>query len=108
MMDYEKGGQKREDDYTKPHFSGFPGPINLGNPYEVSIASIAEKIILLTNSKSELVFHKLSEDDPRRRLPDISKATEFLKWEPRTGLDEGLKKTIEYFAKTRRTSVPLP
>jgi UDP-glucuronate decarboxylase len=100
MMDYEKGEQKREQDYTKPHLSGFPGPINLGNPYEVSIASIAEKIILLTNSNSELVFHKLPEDDPRRRLPDISKATKFLKWEPRTGLDEGLRKTIECFAKT--------
>jgi UDP-glucuronate decarboxylase len=100
MMDYEKGEQKREQDYTKPYLSGLPGPINLGNPDEVSIASIAEKIILLTNSKSELVFHKLPEDDPRRRSPDISKATEFLEWEPHTMLDEGLVKTIEYFART--------
>ncbi len=100
MMDYEKGEQKREQDYTKPYLSGLPGPINLGNPDEVSIASIAEKIILLTNSKSKLVFHKLPEDDPRRRSPDISKATEFLEWEPHTMLDEGLVKTIEYFART--------
>jgi UDP-glucuronate decarboxylase len=100
MMDYEKGEQKREQDYTRPHLSRFPGPLNLGDPYEVSIASIAEKIILLTNSKSELVFHKLPENDPRRRLPDISKATDFLKWEPRTGLDGDLRKTIEYFTKT--------
>jgi UDP-glucuronate decarboxylase len=90
MMDYEKGEQKREQDYTRPHLSRFPGPLNLGDPYEVSIASIAEKIILLTNSKSELVFHKLPENDP----------TDFLKWEPRTGLDGDLRKTIEYFTKT--------
>ena len=100
MMDYERGGQKREQDYTKPYLSGFPGPINLGNPHELSVASIAEKIIHLTNSKSELIFDRLPEDDPRRRLPDISKATELLKWEPLTGLDEGLRKTIEYFEKT--------
>lgn len=102
MMDYEKGEQKREQDYTKPYLSGFPGPINLGNPDEVSIVSIAEKIILLTNSKSKLLFDKLPEDDPRRRLPDISKATKLLKWKPHTGLDKGLRKTIEYFVKTKQ------
>ncbi|MBA4391053.1 MAG: NAD-dependent dehydratase [Syntrophus sp. (in: bacteria)] len=101
MMDYGSCEQTREQDYTKPYLSGFPGPINLGNPDEVSIASIAEKIILLTGSKSELFFDKLPEDDPRRRLPDISKATKLLKWEPHTGLDEGLGKTIEYFTKTK-------
>lgn len=102
MMDYEQGEQKRERDYTIPYLSGFPGPINLGNPEEVSIASIAEKIILLTGSKSDLIFDKLPEDDPTRRLPDISKATTLLKWLPRIGLEEGLRKTIEYFVKTKQ------
>jgi UDP-glucuronate decarboxylase len=99
MMDYETGVEKRGKDYTQSYLSGFPGPINLGNPHEVSVASIAKKIIQLTGSKSELVFEKLPEDDPRRRCPDISKAKDILKWKPRTKLHDGLGKTIEYFLK---------
>jgi UDP-glucuronate decarboxylase len=99
MMDYETGTEKRWKDYTKSYLSGFPGPINLGNPDEVSVASIAKKIIQITGSKSKLVFEKLPEDDPRRRCPDISKARDILKWTPRTKLHDGLKKTIEYFLK---------
>lgn len=97
MMDFETGPRKKERDYTKPHLSGFPGPINIGNPHEVSIREIAEKVVKLARSKSEIVFEDLPEDDPRRRCPDISKARKFLGWTPKVVLEEGLKKTIEYF-----------
>ena len=97
MMDFETGEQKKERDYTKPHLSGFPGPINIGNPHEVSIREIAEKVVKLVGSKSPIVFEDLPEDDPRRRCPDISKAKKYLGWTPKITLDEGLKATIEYF-----------
>jgi UDP-glucuronate decarboxylase len=99
MMDYDTGRHERERDYTKPHLSGFPGPINLGNPAETSILSIAQKIIKLTGSRSKIVFEKLPDDDPRRRCPDIGKAKQYLQWQPRTSLDDGLKRTIAYFKK---------
>ncbi|HVN96041.1 MAG TPA: UDP-glucuronic acid decarboxylase family protein [Syntrophorhabdaceae bacterium] len=102
MMDYETGEQKRGRDYTKPYLSGFPGPINLGNPDEVSIFSIADKIVRLTGSKSKLVFEDLPEDDPMRRRPDISTAKKILKWQPHTRLDEGLKKTIAFFKEAKK------
>jgi len=100
MMDYETGTCKKESDYTKPFLSGFPGPINLGNPGEVSILTIAKKIIALCGSRSKVVFQKLPDDDPQRRSPDIGRAKEYLKWQPQVSLDEGLKRTIEYFQKT--------
>lgn len=74
------------------------GPINLGNPKEFSIVELAEKIIELVGSRSKLEFKPLPEDDPMQRKPDISKARELLHWEPRVELDEGLKKTVAYFA----------
>jgi UDP-glucuronate decarboxylase len=58
---------------------------------------IAEKVIKLANSKSKIIFENLPEDDPQRRCPDIAKAKKFLDWKPIIALDEGLKKTIEYF-----------
>ena len=73
------------------------GPMNLGNPHELSIAQIARRIITLTGSRSELVFRPLPEDDPQQRQPDISLAKRALQWEPVTPLDAGLSKTIEYF-----------
>lgn len=73
------------------------GPINLGNPGEFSMLELAEAIIRLTNSKSQIVFHDLPSDDPRQRRPIIDKAKSELSWEPRINLEEGLKKTIEYF-----------
>jgi UDP-glucuronate decarboxylase len=97
MMDFETGSKKKSRDYTKPHLSGFPGPINIGNPHEVSIREIAEKVVKLSESKSTIIFENLPEDDPRRRCPDIAKAKELLDWTPKVVLDEGLKKTIEYF-----------
>jgi UDP-glucuronate decarboxylase len=76
---------------------GFTGPVNLGNPGEFTIKELAEIIIDLTNSKSELVYKPLPSDDPMQRQPDISLAKEKLNWEPRVSLKEGLEKTIPYF-----------
>ncbi len=100
MMDYETGKYERNTDYTKPYLSGLPGPINLGNPQELSVLSLAEKVIKLARSSSKLVFKPLPQDDPRRRWPDITKAGKFLKWKPETGLDVGLSTTIDYFRAT--------
>ncbi len=76
---------------------GFIGPVNLGNPSERTILNLAEIIIKLTNSKSKLVFMPLPQDDPTQRQPDISVAKRELNWAPKTDIEEGLKKTIEYF-----------
>ncbi len=97
MMDYETGEFVRESDYTRPFLSGFPGPLNLGNPEETSVAVLAEKIIATTGLRSKLVFENLPEDDPRRRCPDITKAKKHLEWEPQVPLQEGLTRTIDYF-----------
>ena len=75
------------------------GPLNLGNPVEFSIRELAETVLRLTGSKSELVFHPLPPDDPVRRQPDIARATTVLGWEPKVGLEDGLKETITYFKK---------
>ena len=75
------------------------GPINLGNPEEYKIITLAEKVKKLTNSSSKIVFKELPPDDPTQRQPDISLAKKILNWEPKVGLDDGLKKTIEYFKK---------
>jgi len=76
------------------------GPINIGNPSEFTIKELAEKILLLTGSKSKLIYKPLPADDPLQRQPDISKAKKILNWEPKVKLDEGLKKTIAYFKST--------
>jgi UDP-glucuronate decarboxylase len=75
------------------------GPVNLGNPAEMAIAELAEKIIELTNSSSEVVLRPLPADDPRQRCPDISRAKQILHWAPTVPLNEGLTKTIAYFDK---------
>ena len=77
----------------------FTGPINIGNPNEFTIQELADKIVDLTNSKSQIVFKSLPEDDPKQRKPDISLAKEKINWEPTTGLIDGLKETINYFEK---------
>ena len=73
------------------------GPLNLGNPNEISMNDLASKVIRLTKSKSRLVFTDLPEDDPKRRKPDISLANRKLNWNPEYGLDDGLIDTIKYF-----------
>lgn len=78
-----------EDDFT--------GPVNIGNPEEVSMLELAEKVIDLTDSKSELIHKALPHDDPKQRQPDIRLAKEKLGWEPTIKLGTGLKETIKYF-----------
>ncbi len=75
------------------------GPINLGNPSEITINDLAKLIIEMTNSKSKIIRLELPEDDPKKRKPDISLAKKTLNWSPKTSLEEGLKKTINYFEK---------
>lgn len=73
------------------------GPINLGNPHEFSMKQLAEKIIELTGTSSELQYKPLPQDDPKQRQPDITLAKKFLNWQPTIELTEGLTETIEYF-----------
>jgi len=78
---------------------GFTGPVNLGNPRENSILELAQMIINLTGSRSEIIFKPSPPDDPVRRCPDISLAAQQLQWNPTTGLKTGLSRTIAYFEK---------
>jgi UDP-glucuronate decarboxylase len=76
------------------------GPVNLGTPFEYSMKQIAEKIIKLTNSESELTFEPLPTDDPKQRKPDLALAKSLIEWDPKISIDEGLKLTIKYFSET--------
>lgn len=87
-------GWQRLMDHTPDDFTG---PVNIGNPVEMPIRHLAEKVLAMVNGKSKLVFQPLPADDPMQRCPDISLAREKLKWEPKVALDEGLAKTIAYF-----------
>jgi UDP-glucuronate decarboxylase len=73
-----------------------PGPVNLGNPRESTVRELAEIVLRLTQSRSQLRIEPLPVDDPTRRCPDISKAKRLLGWEPKVTLEEGLTRTIEY------------
>ena len=73
------------------------GPVNLGNPGEFTIRELAEKVIAMTDSNSEIIFEPLPQDDPTQRQPDISLAKAELGWEPEVVLDDGLVPTVEYF-----------
>ncbi len=77
--------------------SNINDPINIGNPIEMTIQQMAEKILQATNSHSKISYKPLPEDDPKVRQPNIEKAKKHLSWEPQVGIDEGLKKTMEYF-----------
>jgi UDP-glucuronate decarboxylase len=74
------------------------GPINLGNPHEISMRTLAQQIIALTGARSRIVNRPLPEDDPTQRCPDITRARQVLGWEPCVPLEEGLRRTIAYFA----------
>lgn len=76
---------------------GFTGPVNMGNPGEFTMLELAEKVIGLTGSASKIIFKELPQDDPMQRKPVIDLAKAELGWEPTVVLDEGLKKTIDYF-----------
>jgi UDP-glucuronate decarboxylase len=73
------------------------GPINIGNPAEITILELAEKILALTGSRSKIVFKPLPTDDPIHRQPDITQAKQHLAWEPQVTLEEGLSRTVAYF-----------
>ena len=104
---YGTGQQTRSFCYCDDMIEGFlrlmnspteiTGPINLGNPVEFTMIELAEAVLELTGSKSELVYQPLPADDPRQRQPDIGKAKEFLEWQPKTELRDGLARTIAYF-----------
>jgi dTDP-glucose 4,6-dehydratase len=74
-------------------------PVNIGNPHEVTMLELAREIIKITNSKSEIIFNALPEDDPKVRQPDITKAKTILNWLPVIQREEGLIKTMHYFKK---------
>jgi len=76
---------------------GVIGPINIGNPHEITVRELAERVISLTNARSKLVHAPLPQDDPMQRCPDISVAKRELGWEPKVPLEEGLSRTIAYF-----------
>ena len=76
------------------------GPVNIGNPQEMTVLDFARTILKLTGSTSEIVYNPLPVDDPKVRQPDIGKAKSMLRWEPKVGLEEGLKETIDFFRRT--------
>ena len=104
---YGDGTQSRSFQYIDDLLDGmikmmatrddFTGPVNIGNPNEFTILELAEKVIRLTNSSSKIVMMPLRPDDPFKRQPDIDLARKELSWEPHIQLEEGLKKTIDYF-----------
>lgn len=102
---YGNGNQTRSFCYIDDMIEGLiklmnntiEGPINLGNPFEITINKLSEKILSLINTKSKVIYTDLPLDDPNKRKPDITKAKKELQWKPKIELEEGLKKTIEYF-----------
>ena len=87
--------------------SDYHQPVNVGNPDEMTLLELAEKIVQLTATTSEIVFEGLPVDDPKVRKPDITRAREVLGWEPRISLDEGLRRTIESLGRTPVPARPL-
>lgn len=104
---YGDGSQTRSFQYIDDLVEGmirmmasrddFTGPVNIGNPNEFTIGELAEKVIELTRTKSKIIYKDLPSDDPLQRQPDITLAKKELDWEPIIQLEEGLKKTIDYF-----------
>lgn len=106
MTIYGDGSQTRSFCYVDDLVSGiirmmdtegFTGPVNLGNPHETPVSELAEQIVRLTGSPSKIEYRELPQDDPKQRQPDITLAKEKLGWQPTVPLEEGLKRTIEYF-----------
>lgn len=109
---YGEGTQTRSFCYISDLIEGivrmteadnFIGPVNLGNPTETTILELAQKVISVTNSKSQIVFRPLPSDDPEQRCPEISIAKRLLNWKPTISLDQGLEKTIDYFKERLQT-----
>jgi UDP-glucuronate decarboxylase len=115
---YGKGDQTRSFQYIDDLVNGlikmmdnstnYPGPVNIGNPEEFTIAELASIVLKhLPTSKNKLVFKPLPQDDPKQRKPDITLAKEKLNWQPVVNLSEGLNKTIDYFAGIMETEPEL-
>ena len=109
---YGEGRQTRSFCYASDMIEGLlrlmahegnpPGPVNLGNPNELTVGDLVQRVIVLTKSRSNVVNRPLPEDDPRRRRPDISRAAALLGWAPRTPLEAGLRATVAWFAEEAR------
>ena len=108
---YGEGSQTRSFCYVSDLIEGIyrlltsdqNNPINIGNPNEMTIKEMADKILQATNSESKITYVPLPEDDPKVRQPDITRAKKYLNWEPAVGLDEGLQSTLKYFKEQMRT-----
>lgn len=106
---YGDGSQTRSSCFVSDQVEGLvrlmnsnsqiTGPINIGNPIETTVYELAEKILGITKSSSEIVFEKLPEDDPKKRKPDITLAKQCLEWKPEVNLNDGLSETIQYFSR---------
>jgi dTDP-glucose 4,6-dehydratase len=102
---YGDGSQTRSFCYVSDLIDGiyrlmmsdFVEPVNVGNPDEMSVLEFAERVVDIIGSESRIVFEELPVDDPKVRRPDISRAKDVLGWEPKVGLGEGLRETVEYF-----------
>jgi UDP-glucuronate decarboxylase len=104
---YGDGSQTRSFCYVNDLIDGFirlmasddavTGPINLGNPHELTVSDLAERVLALTGSRSRIVYQALPQDDPMQRCPDITRARQLLDWQPSVALDEGLNRTVSYF-----------
>ncbi len=115
---YGEGSQTRAFCYVSDLIDGLmrmmaseealTGPVNLGNPHEITVRELAERVLAITGSRSRLVFRELPQDDPRQRCPDIARARAALGWEPGVALHEGLTQTVAYFEDllTRRGRLP--
>jgi len=105
---YGDGSQTRAFCFVSDLIEGFmrlmntadevTGPVNIGNPHEIPVRELAERIIHLTGSASTIEYRPLPQDDPTQRCPDITLARSLLRWEPSVALDDGLRRTIDYFA----------
>ena len=89
-----------------------PGPVNLGNPIELTVSDLADRVIALTGTEAEPTYRPLPVDDPRRRKPDIGRAKQLLGWQPKVGLQQGLERTIAWFEREidrapRRAEMPM-
>ena len=112
MTVFGDGSQTRSFCYVDDLIRGLVGlaesevhePVNIGNPNEMSLLEMAERIVELTGAASEIVYEALPVDDPQVRQPDITRAKALLGWEPEVEVSEGLRRTIEYY--TDRLGVP--
>ena len=104
---YGEGNQTRSFCYVSDEIDGFmrlsrssePGPVNIGNPVEFTILECAQKVLVVTGSKSKIRHEPLPQDDPKQRQPDITKARTLLGWEPKIDLETGLRLSLDYFRK---------